>query len=355
MGEMPPTPVTLAEVETRRLVEWEEFTGRVEATETVELRPRVSGYLTKVHFEAGALVKEGEVLFSIDRRVFETQVRAAQAEVARAEAVTAAAKREFDRVQQLLAARAIAPEQAEARESAFLQSEAALESARAALRSAEIELEHTEVAAPISGRISRAYSTAGNYVTAGSTPLTTIVSVDPVHVYTDIDENSLLRLQSLRRDGALYTNGEGRVPVEVQLADESGFPHRGHVESFDNRLDPATGSMILRCELPNPEGRLAPGLFARVRLPMTAEYEALLVTEEAILTDQANKYVLGVTPESLTVYRPVVIGPAIDGKRIVRSGIAAGERIVVNGMARLPQPGMPVQPVDPPVSSNERP
>lgn len=354
MGEMPPAQVTLAEVEARRLVEWEEFTGRVEATETVELRPRVSGYLTEVRFEAGAPVKAGEVLFQIDRRLFETRVRAAQAEVARAEAAAKAAQSEFERTRQLLAARAIAPEQAEARESAALQSEAALEVARAALRSAEIELEHTEVAAPISGRISRAYATAGNYVAAGTTLLTTIVSVDPVHVYADIDENSLLRLQSLRRDGTLYTNGEGKVPVEVELADESGFPHRGFVESFDNRLDPSTGSMILRCELPNPDGRLSPGLFARVRLPMTAEYEALLVPEEAVLTDQASKYVLGVGPENLTVYRPIRIGPAIDGKRIVRDGLSAGERIVVNGMARLPQPGLPVQPVDPSVSPNSQ-
>lgn len=262
-----------------------------------------------------------------------------------------AAESEYKRVDGLLAARAISPEQAELKESALRQTEAALEAARASLRSAEIEMEHTEVAAPIAGRISRAITTTGNFVAAGTTLLTTIVSVDPVFVYTDIDENSLLRLQALRREGSLYLNGQGRVPVEVQLADETDFPHRGHIESFDNRLDPATGSMVLRCELPNPDGQLTPGLFARVRLPMTAEYDALLVAEEAILTDQANKYVLGVTPENLTVYKPVVIGPAVDGKRIVRSGLAAGERIVVNGMARLPQPGLPVQPVEAPAAT----
>lgn len=345
---MPPAQVTLAEVESRKLVEWEEFTGRVEPTEMVELRPRVSGYITEVHFEAGAVVKEGEVLFTIDQRPFETRLRAAKAEVARAEAAAALSRSEFERVEELLAARAISPEQADARESAHLQAEAMLEAARAQLHSAEIEMEHTEVEAPIGGRISRAITTTGNFVTAGTTLLTTIVTVDPVHVYTDIDEQSLLRLQALKLEGKLYVDGNGRVPVRVQLANETDFPHRGFIESFDNRLDAATGSMVVRCELPNADGHLTPGLFTRVRLPMTPEYDALLVAAEAILTDQANKYVLGVTPENLTVYKPVVIGPAIDGKRIVRSGLAAGEKIIVNGMARLPQPGMPVQPVEAP-------
>jgi RND family efflux transporter MFP subunit len=345
---MPPAQVTLSAVETRKLVEWEEFTGRVEATEMVELRPRVSGYITEVHFEAGALVKEGEILFTIDQRAFETRQRAAKAEVARVEAATHMAKREFDRVKELLAARAIAPEQAESRESAYLQSQAMLEAANATLHSAEIEMEHTAVKAPISGRISRAINTTGNFVTAGTTLLTTIVTVDPVYVYTDIDEQSLLRLQALKHEGKLHVDEKGRVPVEVQLANEKDFPHKGYIESFDNRLDAATGSMVVRCELPNANGQLIPGLFTRVRLPMTSKYDALLVEAEAILTDQANKYVLGVTPENMTVYKPVVIGPAYEGKRIVRSGLTAGEKIIVNGMARLPQPGMPVQPVEAP-------
>lgn len=345
-GQMPPAPVTLETVETRELVEWEEFTGRVEPTETVELRPRVSGYITEVHFKAGGLVKAGEILFTIDQRAFQTKLRAAKAEVARAEAGANAAKREFDRVEELLRAKAIAPEQAETRESAFLQSEAMLESARAAEHSAEIEMEHTEVKAPISGRISRAITTTGNFVTAGTTLLTTIVTVDPVYVYTDIDENSLLRLQALQREGKLHVDEKGRVPVEVQLANETTFDHKGHIESFDNRLDAGTGSMVLRCEFSNTDGQLTPGLFTRVRIPMTARYAALLVDEKSILTDQANKFVLGVDDKNLSVYRPVVLGPGVDGKRIIRSGLAAGEKIIVNGMARLPQPGMPVQPVE---------
>ncbi|HAL72023.1 MAG TPA: efflux transporter periplasmic adaptor subunit [Verrucomicrobiales bacterium] len=347
-GQMPPAPVTLAPVEQKALVEWEEFTGRVEPVEMVELRPRVAGYITEVHFQAGALVKKGDILFTIDQRPFQTKLRVATAEVQRAEARAPAAKREYDRVSALLAAKAIAPEQGEMRESMFRQGEAALESAKATQHSAEIEMEHTEVKAPISGRISRAITTTGNFVTAGTTLLTTIVTVDPVYVYTDIDENSLLRLQALQRDKKLFTNAEGKVPVELQLSNEKDFPHKGHIESFDNRLDASTGSMILRAVFSNTDGSLTPGLFARVRLPMTSEYPALLVDEKSILTDQAHKYVLGVDDKNISVYKPVVIGPTINGKRIIRSGLAAGDRIIINGQARLPQPGMPVQPVEAP-------
>jgi len=350
-GQMPPAPVTLAPVEQKELVEWEEFTGRVEPVEMVELKPRVSGYITEVHFQSGALVKKGDVLFTIDQRPFETRLRATGADVARAEANAQAMKREFDRVKILLAAKAIAPEQAEARESMNLQAVAGLEAAKAAQHSAEIEFEHSSVKAPISGRISRAITTTGNFVTAGTTLLTTIVTVDPVYVYADIDENSLLKLQAMQRSKTTFTNGDGRVPVELQLSNEKGFPHQGHIESFDNRLDAGTGSMVLRAEFSNAGNILTPGLFARIRIPMTGKYKALLVDEKSILTDQANKFVLGIdqtkTP-AMSVYKPIVIGPNIDGKRIVRSGLEAGDKIIVNGQARLPQPGMPVQPVEAP-------
>jgi len=348
--QMPPAPVTLAPVEERELVEWEEFTGRVEAVETVELRPRVSGYITEVHFQAGALVKQGDTLFTIDQRPFETKLRAARAEVKRAEANAQGMKREFDRVSSLLAAKAIAPEQAETRESMNLQALASLEAANAALHSAEIEFEHSTVKAPISGRISRTMTTAGNFVTAGTTLLTTIVTVNPVYVYADIDENSLLRLQALQREKKTFVNAEGKVPVELQLANETTFPHIGHLESLDNRINAGTGSMVLRAQFSNKDDTLTPGLFARIRLPMTAKYKALLIDEKSILTDQANKYVLGIdetkTPP-LSVYKPVVIGPVLDGKRIIRSGLVPGDKIIINGQARLPQPGMPVAPGSP--------
>jgi RND family efflux transporter MFP subunit len=347
--QMPPAQVTLAPVEEKRLVEWREFTGRVEAMETVELRPRVSGYLDEVHFEAGQLVEKEQKLFTIDKRAFETRLAQAAAELRRAEVAVMTSKKEFDRVKALLEAKALSPEQADTRESAYLQAMAALEGAKAAQRSAEIELSHTEVKAPISGRIGRAMVTPGNYVSGmpgGASLLTTIVTVNPVFVYVDIDENSLIQMQKLRREGKMLMDARERIPVRMQLSGESGFPHEGFIESFDNRLDAGTGSLVVRAQFEDKEGQLTPGLFARVEIPMTAEYPALLVEDSAILTDQANKYVLGVNGQNLTEYRPVVLGPSHEGKRIVRSGLKKGERVIVNGQARLPMPGMPVAPVE---------
>lgn len=355
-GEMPPSPVTLQAVEKRPLVEWEEFTGRVEPVEMVELRPRVSGYLTEVHFQAGALVKKDDLLFTIDQRAFQTRLERTRAELRRAEASVVVTQKEFERVKLLLQAKALSPEQADAREAAYLQADASLAAAKSAEHSAEIELSHTEVRAPIDGRISRALVTEGNYVSGtpgGATLLTTIVTVDPMHVYIDVDENSLLQIQGLRREGKILTNDQGEIPVELQLANESGFPHRGHIESFDNRLDPGTGSMVLRAVFPNESDILTPGFFARVRVPMTAEYDALLVPDESILTDQAVKYVLSVSDENLSVYRPVKVGPTLDGKRIIREGLEAGEKIIVNGQARLPMPGMPVVEAPPEEETSE--
>lgn len=345
----PPAQVTLATVEEKNLVEWQEFTGRVEAMETVELRPRVSGYLESVHFESGQWVERNTLLFTIDQRAFQTQLAQAAAELKRAEVAVVTTRKELDRVKALLAARALSPEEADSREAAFLQAEAALEGARAAHQAANLELSHTEVRAPISGRISRALITPGNYLSGmpgAASLLTTIVTVNPVFVYVDIDENSLIKLQLLRREGKLLVDDKGRTPVRMQLAGEQGFPHQGFIESFDNRLDAGTGSLIVRAQFDDPDGLLTPGLFARVQLPMTAEYPALLIADSAILTDQANKYVLGVTKENLSEYRPVVLGPTFEGKRIVRSGLAKGEQIIINGQARLPMPGLPVAPIE---------
>lgn len=344
----PPTTVTVAPVATETIVEWKEFTATVEATETVELRPRVSGYLEKVHFESGQLVAEDQLLFTIDQRAFETKLRQARAEVQRAEAVLAAAKKEFERVAPLLAARAIAPEDADTRESAYLQAQALSAAAAATLHSAEIEFSHTEVRSPIAGKVSRALVTKGNYVSGmagAATLLTVIVKVDPVYVYVPVDESSLLRLQVLKAEGGLLLDEKGRVPAKMQLGEGPASERTGFIESFDNRIDAATGNILVRTEFANPDGALLPGLFARVELPVSAAYEALLIEESAILTDQANKYVLGVSPENTTVYRPIVTGALYQGRRIVRDGLLAGDKIIVNGQARLPIPGMPVQPV----------
>jgi multidrug efflux system membrane fusion protein len=202
------------------------------------------------------------------------------------------------------------------------------------------------VTAPIDGRVSRALLTEGNYVSGlagAATLLTTIVSVDPVYVYVDVDEDSLLKFNTLSRDQKLESDPDGRIPVTLQLGDEQGFPHQGVIESFDNQLNPGTGSILMRAVFPNQDGRIVPGLFARLRVPLSARHEALLISERAVGTDQALKYVLALTPTNTVNYRQVELGPPVGGMRIVRSGLEPGEQIVVNGIQRV-RPGMPVTP-----------
>jgi len=344
----PPPAVTVATVEQKEIVEWDEFTGRIEPVESVDVRPRVSGYIQEVKFQSGQLVKKGDVLLLIDPRWHQAEFDRRQAEAEQARVRLENARREADRAAQLLANKAISTEESDTRQSRYQEAKAALLAAEAALSSARLDLEYTQVRSPIDGRVSRALLTEGNYVSGiagGASLLTTIVSVDPVYVYADIDENSLLRFNELARAKKLETNGDGKIPVELQLADEPDFPHRGYIESFDNRLNAETGSILLRAAFPNADGRIVPGLFARIRVPLSDRYSALLVEERAIGTDQAQKFVLRLTSTNTVEYRPVKLGPLLDGKRIVRSGLEGQEKIVVNGLARV-RPGMSVAPQD---------
>lgn len=343
---MAPPSVTVAPVEQKEIVEWDEFTGRTEPVEFVEVRPRVSGYIQEVRFQSGQLVKGGDALFAIDPRWHKAEFDRRQAEAEKAKVQLENAKREADRTPQLLANKAISTEEADARVSRFNEAKAALLAAEAARDSAKLDLEYTQVRAPIDGRVSRALLTEGNYVSGlpgAASLLSTIVSVDPVYVYADVDEDTLLKFNALAHAKKLETNGDGKIPVELQLGDEKDFPHRGHIESFDNRLNPNTGSILLRAVFPNDDGRIVPGLFARIRIPISERYAALLVDERAIATDQAQKYVLALTPTNTVAYQSVKLGPVVEGKRVIRSGLEPGQQIVVNGIQRV-RSGMPVTP-----------
>jgi len=329
--QQPAPKVTVNSVEVKLITEYEEITGRIEATETVELRARVSGHLEAVHFQAGQLVKKGDVLFTIDPRWYQAQfdLAASRADIA---------GREAKRADELLAASAISSEEAESRRAKAAEAQAELATAR-------LDLEHTEVRAPIAGRVSRAFVTAGNLVSGApgnATALTTIVTTGDAYVYADLDETALLKFNRIARDNHVLMEG-GRVPVDMQLADESEYPRHGFIESMDNRVNPATGSLTVRMLFPNPDGALVPGLFARVRLPVSAPQNTLLVSERAIGTDQSQKFVLAVAKDNTVAYRSVKLGGNVDGKRIVREGLALGDTVIVNGLQRV-RPGMTVSP-----------
>jgi len=341
---IPPPAVTVVTPEVREIVDYDEFTGRLEAVETVEVRPRVSGHLEEVRFQSGELVKKGDVLFVIDARTRQAEFNRTDAELQRAKVRLDNAEHEAQRAAGLLAGRAISTEEAEGRAMRVSEARAALAALEAARESARLELEFTQVRAPIDGRVSRPMITVGNNIsgTPGmTTMLTSLVSVDPIYVYSDMDEATLLKFRRLQTQNKLTTDAQGHIEVEMALSDETGFPHKGHIESFDNRLDASSGSILLRTVFPNPDGRLIPGLFARVRVPGSARHPALLISERAIGTDQSQKFVLTLSPTNTVEYRAVKIGPVVDGRRVIREGLKAGDQIVVNGLQRV-RPGMTV-------------
>jgi RND family efflux transporter MFP subunit len=349
----PPAPqVTVARVVSRTVTDSETFSGRFSAVDHVDIRPRVSGYISSVNFVDGTVVHKGQVLFVIDPRPYQADYQHAEADLDQARAQAALAKAEQTRAVKLLAAHAISKDEFDTRTANARQSAGNVEAAKAAVDSAALNLTFTRVTAPITGRVSRAIVTTGNLVTNGQTLLTTVVSLNPIYVEFNADEQAYLAFEKYagtpngRKDaptsGSAGPDALGNA-VYVGLADENGYPHKGRLFFMDNSLDSQTGTIYARALLPNPDGRFVPGLFARVKLIGNDHYPAVLVNDSAIGTDQTMRYVLVVGADNKVEYRPVDLGPLVDGLRVVRSGLKPGETIVVNGLMRV-RPGMQVAP-----------
>lgn len=343
----PPPAVAVSRPIQREVVEWEEYTGRLDAVETVEVRARVGGYLEKVNFKDGSLVKKGDLLFVIDPRPYKAALGRAQGELARAQARRDLAKNDLARAQRLFEKRVISEEELDTRDKNLREAVAAVQSAQSAVDEAKLNLEFTEVRAPISGRISRELVTEGNLVNDGTgtaTLLTTIVSLDPIYVYFEVDEKAYLRQGARRRTGERGTLQVAVNPVFVGLADEEGFPHEGRLDFLDNRFDPAVGTIRARAVVDNPDGMLTPGLFARVKLPSSGKFPAVLLDDKAVLTDQDRKYVYVLDADNRAQRRDVKLGRMFDGLRIVTEGLGADDAVVVHGVQKIFFPGMPVSP-----------
>jgi len=335
----PAAPVDVAEVVNRQIIDWQSYSGRIEAVDRVEVRPLVGGTLTAVHFKDGALVKKGDVLFTIDPRPYEAEVARAEAQLAGAEARAGYTASDLARGQRLLGDNAIAKRDFEEKQNASREASANVAAARAALRAARLNLEYTRITAPVSGRISRAEVTVGNVVNPGaaSAPLTTLVSVAKVYASFDVDEQSFLKYVNPAR--AAGTS----VPVELGLANEDGYSRKGRVGSVDNRLDTASGTIRVRAVFDNADGQLVPGLYARVRLGGGEPHAAVLIDEKAVGTDQDKRFVMVADKDNHANYRQIRVGAGQDGLVVVESGLKAGERIVVNGLQRI-RPGDAITP-----------
>lgn len=335
--------VSVAPVIHQQLTEWDEFTGRLQAPESVELRPRVSGYIVKVAFEEGSLVKTGEPLFQIDDRPFKAEVARLQAELESARSQQRLAESEYNRVKRLSVKKAVSEDTLDNRLAQMQQAEATVHSVTAALQLAKLNLEYTSVTAPIDGRVSNASVTQGNYVSAGQSLLTSIVSTDKVYAYFDADEQTYLKYARLAREGSRPSARDASQPVFMALANDNGYPHEGVIDFVDNRVDPRTGTIRGRAVFDNRDNLFIPGLFARIKLVGSASYQGILVDDKAIGTDLNSKFVLVVDEANVAQYRSVELGEKVAGLRIIKSGLQPNDMIVVNGLQRV-RPGSPVTP-----------
>lgn len=335
---LPLREITVSQPVQRNTIEWDEYTGRFDAVEAVDVRARISGYLTEVKFTDGQEVKAGDLLFQIDPRPFERVLDQAKAQLDEARVRVSNASLDVERGRPLLKTAAISKKTFDDRENILREASAGVKVAEARVKTAELELSFCRITAPISGRISRTLVTRGNFVSgggneSGNTILTTIVTQDPIYIYFDVSENNALKYQRLA--GGKGTAGMLGASVGVSLPDEQGFPHTGRLDFLENRLDAGTGTLRARAVVPNREGLFSPGMFARVRLQGSPEYEALLLPDEAIGTDQATRFVYVVDTNDIPQRRTVELGPLIDGLRVVRKGIGRDDWIVIRGQQRV--------------------
>jgi RND family efflux transporter MFP subunit len=345
--EAAPTPVTVSRPVERDVTDSADFTGRTAAVDSVEVRARVWGYLDKVNFKEGALVKKGDVLFQIDPRVYQADLERGQGTVAQYEARVHRLDRDYRRAKNLLARGAVGQEEYDRYESDYREATANLDVARANRDLAALNMGYTKVTAPVSGRVSRYVVTIGNLIQSGDqnggTLLTTLVSVDPMYAYFDMDERTVLRVRQLIREGKARSDRDTEWPVSLGLATDEGFPHQGKINFEDNQVNPKTGTLRVRGVFRNKDEALSPGFFARIRVPIGQAHRALLVTDRAIDTDQGQKVVYVVNEKNEVVSRPVRLGALHHGLREITEGLNAGERVIVNGL-QLVRPGVVVEP-----------
>jgi len=337
-AQAPPAPaVTVAVPLVQAVQDWDEFTGRFEATQSVEVRARVGGYISAVHFRDGDYVRRGQLLFTLDPRPAQAALASARAQLSQAQAQLTLAQSELTRAETLLESQAVSQAEVDTRRGALQTAQAAIAAANANVRARQLDLEFTRVTAPISGRVSDRRVDAGNLVAGGSSAadvLTTVVSSAPIHFVFDGSEAVLLKYQRQARQGA--------APIQVRLQDESSYVRSGTLDFTDNAVDTASGVIRLRAVIPNADGFLKPGMFGQARLAGAGTYNAMLVPDAAIATDQARRIVYVVAADGSVAPKPVQLGPLVDGLRVVRSGLARTDRVIINGVQRIQQPGMKV-------------
>jgi membrane fusion protein, multidrug efflux system len=354
--QMPPTEVNVSKVVQKNVAAWDEFTGRIEAVQSVEIRPRVNGTLSAVNFREGSVVGKGQLLFSIDDREFRAALENANANLARAQSRAVVARTELARSQRLIAQQAISQSELETRRGESLQAQADIASAQAQVSQAKLNVEFSRITSPINGRVGAALLKPGNLVSSGTSMLTTVVSVDPVYVTFEGDEGTYLRYQQFAREGSRPSSRDTENPVRVALANEQGFPHQGRMVFVDNALNPSTGTIRARAELPNPDGVFTPGLFARVRLLGSGEKQTMLIHPQSVLNDQDRKFVYVVgkdekTKSDIALRKDIVLGPEVEGLVAVQSGLEVSDRVVVNGMRKIFFVGAPLKPIDVPMNA----